>query len=335
MREAKKILADLKAKKYAPIYFLVGEKETFFVDEISKYIEDHVLTEEEKGFNQQILYGKDVSMENVIESAKRFPMMAQHQVIIVREAQALLKSLDALLTYAKQPQLSTILVFCCKYKKPDARKAAIKEIKEKGVYFQTPAIYENHVLDWIPDYLASKQYSIDTKASKMLVDFIGIDLAKLSKELEKLIQILPLGSRITPDAIEENIGISKDFNDFELINAIVHRNEVKAQQIADYFNQNSKNHSIFFTIHQLFNFYNKLMVFHSLSDKSNVNVCRELGIPNFFVKNYIQASKYYPMKKVSQVIANLKELDTKSKGVGTGRFSNEGLLKEFLVKAMR
>ncbi|GGE29912.1 DNA polymerase III subunit delta [Psychroflexus planctonicus] len=335
MKAAQKILSDLAQKKYAPIYFLIGEKETFFVDQIADYIENNVLNDEEKGFNQQILYGKDVTMDDVVGAAKRFPMMAEHQVIIVREAQALLRSLDALESYAKQPQPSTILVFCCKYKKPDARKAAVKQIKKTGVYYQTANIYENQVLEWIPDFLAKKQYSIDTKASKMLVDFIGADLSKLNKELEKLMQILPLGSRITPDAVEENIGISKDFNNFELINAIVHRDEVKAQQIADYFTQNAKNNPLILSIYQLFNFFNKLMIYHSLSDKSNPNVSRELGVPNFFIKDYVKAAKFYPMKKVSLILAHLKELDLKSKGVDTGKFSNEGLLKEFLVKTMR
>lgn len=335
MKEAQKILADLKQKKYAPIYFLVGETETFFVDEIANYIEKNVLAEEERSFNQQVLYGKDVSMEEVVSSAKRFPMMAEHQVIIVREAQALLRQLDALESYSKNPLASTILVFCCKYKKPDARKAAIKNIKKNGVFYQTAKIYENHVQQWIPTYLAKKQFSIDPKASKMLMDFIGEDLAKLSKELEKLMQILPLGSRITPEAIEENIGISKDFNDFELIKAIGEKDELKAQRIAEYFTQNPKNNPLIVSVYQLFGFFNKLMIYHSLTDKSDPSVSRELGISPYFIKDYALASKHYPMKKVSQVLSYLREMDIKSKGVNTGKFSNEGLLKEFLVKTMR
>lgn len=335
MKEAQKILADLKQKKYAPIYFLVGEKETFFVDEIANFIEKNVLAEEERSFNQQVLYGKDVSMEEVVSSAKRFPMMAEYQVIIIREAQALLRQLDALESYSKNPLASTILVFCCKYKKPDARKAAIKSIKKNGVFYQTAAIYEKHVLEWIPTYLAKKQFSIDPKASKMLMDFIGEDLAKLSKELEKLMQILPIGSRITPEAIEENIGISKDFNDFELIKAIGRKDELKAQRIAEYFTQNPKNNPLIVSVYQLFSFFNKLMIYHALSDKSNPSVSRELGISPFFIKDYALASKNYPMKKVSLILSYLREMDIKSKGVDTGKFSNEGLLKEFLVKTMR
>jgi DNA polymerase-3 subunit delta len=335
MKAAQKILSDLAKKKYVPIYFLVGEKETFFVDQIADYIDKNVLSEDEKGFNHQIMYGKDVTMEDVVGSAKRFPMMASHQVIIVREAQALIKNLDDLVHYAKKPQHSTILVFCCKYKKPDARKAAIKEIKKNGVYYQTAAIYENQVLDWIPAHLATKQFSIDTKASKMLIDFIGADLSKLNKELEKLMQILPLGSRITPDAVEENIGISKDFNNFELINAIVDKNEFKAQQIVEYFHQNPKGNPLIVTVYQLFGFFTKLMIYHSLSDKSNPSASKELGINSYFVKDYVKASKVYPMKKVSKILVYLRELDIKSKGVDTGKFSNEGILKEFLVKTIR
>ncbi len=335
MKKAVQVLNDLKLKKYAPIYFLVGESETFFVDQIAKYIELNILTEEEKGFNQSVLYGKDVSMSEVIEAAKRYPMMAEYQVIIVREAQELSRQLDQLEAYATQPQLSTILVFCYKYKKPDGRKKVIKEIKKNAVYYETAKIYDNQVPDWIVQTLAEKQYSIDPKASSMLVEFLGANLSKIYKELEKLMQILPQGSRITPDVVEENIGISKDFNNFELTNAIGVKDEVKAFKIINYFAQNSKNNPLPFTVGVLFGYFEKLLIFHSLKDKSNTNVAKQLGVHPFFTKDYSIAAKNYPLKKVSHAIALLRDLDIQSKGVGVGTQPEGDLLKSFLVQVMR
>ncbi|MCH8535492.1 MAG: DNA polymerase III subunit delta [Flavobacteriaceae bacterium] len=335
MKKAAQLLNDLKQKKYAPIYFLVGEQETFFVDQISKYIEDNVLSEEEKGFNQTILYGRDVSMAEVIEAAKRYPMMAEYQVIIVREAQDLARQIDQLEAYAKQPQHSTILVFNYKYKKPDGRKKGIKAVKKGGVYYETARIYENQVPDWIVQTLAQHQYSIDPKGSSMLVEFLGSNLSKIYKELEKLMQILPQGSRITPEAIEENIGISKDFNNFELTNAIGVKDEVKAFRIINYFVQNPKNNPLPFTVGVLFSYFEKLLIFHSLKDKSNTNVAKQLGVHPFFTKDYFTAGKNYPLKKVSQAIALLRDLDVKSKGVDAGSIPDGDLLKSFLVQVMR
>jgi len=335
MKKSKEIIAKLEQKSYAPIYFLVGEKETFFVDKIATYIESHVLSEEEKGFNQQIMYGREVSMEDVLSAAKRFPMMASHQVIIVREAQHLSRELDKLEAYAKQPQTTTILVFCYKYKKPDGRKKVISVIKKEAVYYETGTIYDNMIGDWIVENLAEKQYSIAPKASQMLIDFLGNDLSKIYKELEKLMQILPQGSRITPEAVEENIGISKDYNVFELTKAIGEKDEIKAFKIAAYFQQNPKNNPMVFTVGQLFRFFQNLLLYHSLTDKSNVNVARELKISPFFVKDYATASRHYPMKKVSNIIAFIKELDLVGKGVNTKSASEGSLLNEFLVKTMR
>ncbi len=335
MKKAVQVLNDLKQKKYASIYFLVGEHETFFVDQIAKYIEDHVLSEEEKGFNQSVLYAKDLTMSEVVEAAKRYPMMAEHQVIVVREAQDLSRQLDHLEAYAEQPQPSTILVFCYKYKKPDGRKKVIKTIKKTGVYYETAKIYDNQVPDWIVQTLAQNQYSIDPKASSMLVEFLGASLSKIYKELEKLMQILPQGSRITPEAVEENIGISKDFNNFELTNAIGSKDEVKAFKIVNYFAQNPKKNPLPFTVGVLFGYFEKLLIFHSLKDKSNTNVAKQLGVHPFFTKDYFSAAKNYPLKKVSKAIALLRDLDIKSKGVNSGTTPEGDLLKSFLVQVMR
>ena len=335
MKEFKSILSDLEQRKFSPIYFLVGERETFFVDLIADKIEQTVLSEEEKAFNQSILYGKDVSIDDVLGQAKQYPMMAEHRVIIVREAQALLKNLDSLSSYIEQPQDSTVLVFCVKYKKADGRSKTIKLLKKKAVYFETKPLYDNQVTQWISETLHASGFSITPKASEMLIEFLGNNLSHIYKELEKLEHILPKGSKITPELIEENIGISKDFNNFELTKAIGIKDEVKAQQIVAYFAQNAKNHPIVLTTAQLNSFFNKLLRYHALKDKSQNAAGKALGVNPYFVKDFSFAAQKYPMKKASQAIALIRETDMKSKGVGASRISNGDLLKELLVKLMR
>lgn len=335
MKEFKSILSDLEQRKFSPIYFLVGERETFFVDLIADKIEQTVLSEEEKAFNQSILYGKDVSIDDVLGQAKQYPMMAEHRVIIVREAQALLKNLDSLASYIEQPQDSTVLVFCVKYKKADGRSKTIKLLKKEAVYFETKPLYDNQVTQWISETLHASGFSITPKASEMLIEFLGNNLSHIYKELEKLEHILPKGSKITPELIEENIGISKDFNNFELTKAIGIKDEVKAQQIVAYFAQNAKNHPIVLTTAQLNSFFNKLLRYHALKDKSQNAAGKALGVNPYFVKDFSFAAQKYPMKKASQAIALIRETDMKSKGVGASRISNGDLLKELLVKLMR
>ncbi|WP_026302605.1 DNA polymerase III subunit delta [Psychroflexus tropicus] len=335
MKEFKRILSDLDQKKYAPIYFLIGEKETFFVDLIANKIEESVLSEEEKAFNQSILYGKDVSIDDVIGQAKQYPMMADHRVIIVREAQSLLKNIDSLAAYVEQPQQSTILVFCVKYKKMDGRSKVTKLIKKNSVYFETKPLYDNQVPQWISETLSASGYSIAPKASEMLVEFLGNNLSHIYKELEKLQHVLPPGAKVTPELIEENIGISKDFNNFELTKAIGVKDEVKAQQIVAYFAQNSKNHPIVLTTAQLNSFFNKLLRYHALKDKSQFSASKALGVNPFFVKDYSFAAQKYSMKKASQALSLIREADLKGKGLHSNQLSNGDLLKELLVKLMR
>lgn len=335
MKDFKSILSDLDQRKFSPIYFLVGEKETFFVDLIANKIEQAVLSEEEKAFNQSILYAKDVSIEDVIGQAKQYPMMAEHRVIIVREAQDLMKTIESLSSYVDQPQQSTILVFCVKYKKMDGRLKVTKLLKKKAVYFETKPLYDNHVPQWISETLSASGYSIAPKASEMLVEFLGNNLSLIYKELEKLQYVIPKASKITPELIEENIGISKDFNSFELTKAIGVKDEVKAQQIVAYFAQNPKHHPLVLTIATLNSFFNKLLRFHALKDKSQYSASKALGVNPFFVKDYSFAAQNYSMKKSSQAIALIREVDIKSKGVGANQISTEDLLKELLVKLMR
>ncbi len=331
--EVKQLVQDIKNGNLKPIYFLMGE-EPYYIDKISDFIEETVLSEEERGFNQVVLYGRDITVEDIISNAKRYPMMAEYQVVIVKEAQDLSRTIEKLTSYAENPQPSTILVINYKYKKIDKRKALYKGINKVGVVYESKKLYENQVSDWIRRVLSPKDYTITPKASQMLVEFLGTDLSKISNELQKLQIILPKGSQITPELIEENIGISKDFNNFELRKAIGERNVVKAHQIVNYFSENPKDNPMVMTISLLFNFFSQLLHFHGLNDKSPRSVASALKINPYFVNEYINAARNYPMKKVSTIVATLREFDVKSKGVGANAISQGDLLKELLVKIL-
>lgn len=331
MDEVKQIVTDIENGNIKPIYFLMGE-EPYYIDRISEFIEKNVLKEEEKGFNQMVLYGRDVSVEDIASHAKRYPMMADRQVIIVKEAQDLSRTIENLAGYATNPQPTTVLVINYKYKKIDKRKALYKAINKVGVIYESKKLYENQVADWIRRVLASKNYTVNPKAAQMLVEFLGTDLSKINNELDKLQVILLPGSTITPEVIEENIGISKDYNNFELLKAIGERNALKAHKIIRYFADNPKDNPMVVTITTLFNFFSQLLNFHGLNDKSNRNVASELKINPYFVNDYIIAARNYPMKKVSSIISTLREFDVKSKGVGSNAVPQGDLLKELLVR---
>ena len=328
----KSIIGDINKGDIKPIYFLMGE-EPYYIDGISQYIEKNVLSEEEKGFNQTVLYGRDVSIEDVISSAKRYPMMSERQVIIVKEAQDLSRTIENLASYAKNPQPTTVLVMCYKYKTLDGRKTLTKEIKKTGVLFESKKIYENQVPSWISRLLSGKGYTITPKASQMLVEFLGNDLSKINNELEKLQLILKPGEQITPLIIEQNIGISKDFNNFELQNAIGAKDIRKAFAIIQYFSQNPKNNPIVVTLGMLYSFFSKLLKYHALTDTREAP--KVLGVHPFFIKDYQLAARNYPMRKVSTVIAGIRTVDMKSKGVGAGNMSQEDLLKELLIEIFK
>ena len=333
MDEVKQLVTDIKKGNIKPIYFLMGE-EAYYIDKISSYIEDTVLAEEEKGFNQMILYGRDVTIEDIVGNAKRYPMMAERQVVIVKEAQDLSRTIEKLVSYAENPQPTTVLVLNYKYKKLDKRKALYKSLKKVGVVYESKKLYENQVSDWIRRVLSSKGYTITPKAAQMLVEFLGTDLSKIDNELNKLQIILPKGSQITPDHIEENIGISKDFNNFELRKAIGERNVVKAHQIVNYFAENPKDNPMVVTVSLLFNFFSQLLHFHGLNDKSPRSVASALKVNPFFVNEYLVAAKNYPMKKVSAAISTLRDFDVKSKGVGANALPQRDLLKELIVRIL-
>jgi DNA polymerase-3 subunit delta len=333
MERINQIVVDIKQGNIKPIYFLMGE-EPYYIDKIAEYIEGNVLTEEEKGFNQMVLYGRDVAVEDIVSNAKRFPMMAERQVVIVKEAQELSRTIENLTPYVENPQPTTVLVICYKYKTLDKRKKLYKQVEKNGLLFESKKLYENQVGDWIRRVLSGKEYQIEPKASLMLVEFLGTDLSKISNELDKLMLILPKSSMITAKDIEENIGISKDFNNFELRKAVGERQIVKANQIINYFAQNPKNNPLVMTISLLNSFFTQLLIYHGLKDKSKGNVSKALKVNPYFVTDYQTAARNYPMKKVSQVISLLRDADLKSKGVGAQNLAEGDILKELLFKVL-
>ena len=332
------ILSDLKNKVYHPVYFLMGE-EPYFIDVVTDYIAENILDESEKGFNQTILYGRDTDALTIISQAKRFPMMANHQVVIIKEAQSI-RNIEDLLPYIKNPLKSTLLVICYKYKTLDKRKKFTKEVGENAILFESKKLYENQIQSWINIYLKEKGYQINPKASLLLTEFLGTDLSKIANELEKLMLNIPAESNgsalltITAEHIEENIGISKDFNNFELHNALGTRNILKANQIINYFAANPKNNPLVVTISLLYSFFSKTFAYHHIKDKSKNNVASMLKINPFFVKDYDIAAKNYNINKLTSVISHLREYDTKSKGLDNATTTDGELLKELVYKIM-
>ncbi|RLD56624.1 MAG: DNA polymerase III subunit delta [Bacteroidetes bacterium] len=326
------IIGDLKNKIYRPVYFLYGE-EPYYIDEISNFIENTVLTDIEKEFNQTIIYGRDTNVNAIISNAKRFPMMANYQVVIIKEAQYVDK-IEELGSYIENPLGSTLLVINYKYKKIDKRKSIYKKITKKGILFESPKVYENKIPGWISNYVGKKGYSITPKASIMLTEFLGTNLSKIVNEIGKLVINIPENSQIDDVLIEKNIGISKDFNIFELQKALGTKNILKANQIAHYFAANPKDNPLVKTIVLLFGYFSKLLIYQQLKDKSNRNAASELGVNPFFVKDYQTAARYYSFQKLTRIISYLKEYDLKSKGVGSVSATDGELLKELLFKIL-
>lgn len=330
--EYEEILTNLKNKIYHPIYFLMGE-ESYFIDQISEYIAGNVLTKAEQDFNQYILYGKDADADTIITYARRFPMMANHQVVIIREAQNI-KKIEDLEPYVNNPLKSTILVINYKYKTIDRRKGFAKTIAKKGVLFESKKIYDNKLPAWINSYLAEQQYSIEPQASAMLSEYLGTDLSKVANELNKLIISLPKKTRIIPDHIEKNIGISKDFNIFELQNALGERNVLKSNQIINYFAANPGSNPLSRTISNLYFYFMKILTYHFLEDKSQNAVASSLQVNPYFVGSYVAAARQYPIKKVVEIMSVLREFDMKSKGMGNVSSDMADLQKEMIYKIL-
>lgn len=326
-------MKDLKSKKYSPIYFLMGD-ESYYIDKVTNYIMNNVLSESEKSFNQTIMYGKDVEIGTVITAAKRFPMMCDHQVIIVKEAQNI-KKIEDLHFYAKQPLKSTILVINYKYKTLDKRSKLYKALKN-GTLLESKKLYDNKLPEWIKEYLSEKNISIDPPSSLLLAENLGNDLNKISNELDKLIITLPDDEKkITSKHIEQNIGISKDYNTFELNNALTNKDVLKANRIVNYFAANEKEHHISLTIASIFYYFSKVFQYHFLPDKNNSKaVASALGVHPFFVNDYKKAAQKYKPPKIAQIFSDLREYDLKSKGVENNSATQGDLQRELIFKIL-
>jgi DNA polymerase III subunit delta len=337
---AAEIIKDIKNRKYKPVYLLHGD-EPYFIDQVSNYVEHHLLPEAEKGFNQTVLYGKDTDIMTVLGASKRYPMMADYQVVLVKEAQEMKwgtdsddkKSINPLQAYLENPLPSTILVFCYKYGKFDKRKKTYKAIEKSGLIFESGSLYDSKIPAWVESYLTERNYKINQQASLMLAEYLGNDLSKIANELDKLMLNVAAGQEITLKHIHDNIGISKEYNVFELQTALGKKDAFKVNQIINYFEANPKANPIVLVLGNLNNFFSKVLVYHYVKDKSPQNLAREIGISPYFIKDYEQAARSYNLGKTVQIISYLREYDVKSKGVESTT-DHGGLMKELMFKIL-
>ncbi|KAA8484396.1 DNA polymerase III delta subunit [Arcticibacter tournemirensis] len=336
------LLNDLKARKFKPVYLFHGE-EPFYIDLFSDYIEKNLLTDAEKGFNQTVLYGRDTDIMTVLNSAKRFPMMSDYQLVLIKEAQDMKwgketedkKSIDPFLTYLEKPLASTILVFCYKHGKFDKRKKTYKAIEKNGVVFESAVIYENKVPAWVEDFVREKAYRINPRAAALIAEYLGNDLSKISNELEKLMLNIPKGNEISVDDVQNNIGISKEYNVFELQDALAKRDILKANRIINYFGSNTKANPIQMVLGALNTWFTKILKYHYIADRSPQTLAKELGVNPYFIKDYHLAAKSFNLSRTFEVISYLREYDLKTKGVdSTGNTEDGDLLKELIFKIL-
>jgi len=333
------VINDLKKKIFKPVYFLTGD-ESYYIDKIADYIADFVLEESEKSFNQSILYGKDVDVPAVINAARRFPMMSNYQVIIVKEAQNI-KKIEDLEIYLKAPQKSTILVICHKLNqgstkgKSDKSRKLMAMVEKIGVLFESKKLYDNQISGWISQYLAEKGVSIAPVPANLLNEYLGNDLSKIANELEKLIITLPLDNKkITVEHIERNIGLSKDFNRFELTKSLGERNILKVNRIADYFAKNPSSNPLTLSLSSTYQYFAKIFRYHFLKDKSASNVASELGVNPFFIDEYKNAARIYNPRKCVEIFSLLRDYDLRTKGLNNDSTEDGELLRELVFKIM-
>ncbi len=337
------IIKDLKNKVYHPVYFLHGT-EPYYIDKITDHITKDVLDEDSREFNQTVLYGREADMLTLLSYAKRFPMMSDYQVVVVKEAQDMKdlfgkekgdgKSKDPFTAYLESPLRSTILVFCYKYKTVDKRTKIAKVLKEKTVFFDSKKIYDDKLPAWIHAFVNDRSLRISPAAANLLAEYLGNDLSRISNEIEKLILNLKDKKEITAEHIELYIGISKEFNVFELQKAIGAMDVLKANRIVNYFIANPKSNPMVLTMGNFYNYFSKLMLYHSLNDKGQGNIASALGVNPFFVKEYTAAARHYPAKKIHAIIHYMRECDMKSKGVGSTESEPGELLRELVFKIM-
>ncbi len=327
------IIKDIIAKKYQPVYFLHG-MESYFIDEISNYIEKKVLTESERAFNLTILYGKEATYHAVVDNARRYPVMAERQVVIIKEAKEM-KELGKLEKYLANPAPTTILVVCYKHKKLAKNTKIAKAAIKGGIFFESKKLYDNQVPDWITAYLHKKKYKIKPEATQMVAEFLGTNLSKVTNELDKLMLNVSADTVITTELVQKNIGISKDYNIFELNNAIGRKDEVKAQRIVNYFMADIRKHPLPQVVSSLFGFFSKLYIYQTVGSINDNEMAKKMGMRStFFLKDYRIASKNYNKAKVEDAISILREYDLKSKGVNRDGTPDTELLRELVFKLL-
>ena len=332
--DVNKIIADIKGRKLLPVYLLHGE-ESYAIDLVSDYIEEHVLEEAQKGFDQTVLYGKDTDFSTIVNAAKRYPMMSDHQVIIVKEAQNLKwKDDELLLAYLANPMKSTVLVLAHKHAKFDKRRKIYKVAEKAGVVLESAKLYDDKVAPWIATYVKDRGWRIHPQAAAMMAEYLGNDLSKVVNELEKLMLNVPKDREISALDIEQNIGISKDFNVFELNTALAKRDVVKAFQIVAYFAANPRSNPIQVIIGAMAGYFTKILKYHYLSDKSPQAVARELGVHPFFTREYDTAARSYNRRKTFDIMSYLRDSDLKSKGLNAANVEPGDLLKELVYKIL-
>ena len=324
------IARDLKNRIYKPVYYLMGE-ESYYIDKISEYIAQTVLTDEEKEFNLTVVYGSDTDVATIINAAKRYPMMAERQVVIVKEAQQL-KNIEELVYYVQKPLHATILVLCHKNGTIDRRKKLAAEVEKVGVLFESKKLKETQLPGFITSYLKRKSVDIEPKASEMMAEFVGADLNRMAGELDKLVITLPQGvTRVSPEQIELNIGVSKDYNNYELRSALVAKDVLKANKIIKYFEENPKTNPIQMTLSVLFGFFSNLMLAYYAPEKTEQGIAAQLGLRSpWQAREYIMAMRQYSGVKVMQIIGEIRYCDARSKGVGNSSLSDGDLLRELI-----
>lgn len=326
------LLSSFKKREFRPVYFFMGE-ESYYIDKLADYLIEHVVSEENKSFDQTVVYGKDVDIDSVINLAKRYPMMSEKQLVVVKEAQHL-KSLERLNFYLQHPLSSTVLVFCYKYGSLDKRKSVYTTLNKVGTVFESKKVYENQVAGKVVEIAREKGLSIDIKSANVIANFLGSDLSKIANEIDKLKIVLPQGAVVMPADIERNIGISKDYNNFELIDALAVKDIEKANRIVDYFRQNKNANPLVVTLSVVFNFFLNLLIYSSLEDKSKMNVASALKINPFFVTLYQKAATCYNTSKIIRIISYVRETDAGSKGVGDLIMNENELLKLLVFKIL-
>ncbi len=330
------ILQDVEQGRYAPVYFLMGE-EPYYIDVICDYLLNHILTDEQKEFDQMVYYGKDFERgaASIFTAARRYPMLSPYQVIAIKEAQLIRNLEEDLAVYYQNPTPTTILIVCYKGKKLDKRRKLATQLEQTAVVFESKAVREYEMPAWIAQEAASMGFCIDTKTSHILAEYLGSDLSRVVSELTKLKIVLPENKRdVTPEVVEKNIGISKDFNNFELVNALIHKDVYKAHRIAQYYAKNPKDHPIQLITVVLYDFFSKLLIYQYLADKSTSFAAKAMGVVPFLVKDYESAARLYSVRKILNNISLIRDYDAKSKGFQQTALADGELLRELLCQLL-